>query len=215
MVMVAPIKAISRLSMRLAAVQVRFTSWESCIQGKPKDFGDSYGVSYDVIKDRDAMSVAATFQTIAAEKAGLSYTYGEDSYWTYRANQIKKEIVEVEGLAYETEVSNRLNSQSADEIIRTITPDINEAVKIQLDGYNTVKIGNDQVLSDQANEQQKSATSLPAIYWLERNNLMIDKVDAYLKTGEVYFVAVGAGHVVGNNGIITVLKQKGYSIRRI
>ena len=40
---------------------------------------------------------------------------------------------------------------------------------------------------------------------------MASKIEGYLKTKETYFVVVGAGHLVGDKGIIKMLKERGYS----
>ncbi|RJQ38322.1 MAG: hypothetical protein C4550_06760 [Nitrospiraceae bacterium] len=41
------------------------------------------------------------------------------------------------------------------------------------------------------------------------------KIEEFLKTKETYFVVVGAGHLVGNKGIIELLKRKGYPVEQI
>jgi uncharacterized protein YbaP (TraB family) len=49
----------------------------------------------------------------------------------------------------------------------------------------------------------------------ERNRNMVSKIEDYLKTKETYFVIVGAGHLVGNQGIIEILKGKGFLIEQL
>lgn len=49
---------------------------------------------------------------------------------------------------------------------------------------------------------------------VKRNNKMVDKIDSIAKTGST-FVAVGAGHMSGKYGILTLLKQKGYEVRPV
>ena len=39
---------------------------------------------------------------------------------------------------------------------------------------------------------------------------MVDKIEGFLENDEIYFVVVGAGHLVGENGIINLLEEKGY-----
>jgi uncharacterized protein len=48
----------------------------------------------------------------------------------------------------------------------------------------------------------------------ERNRKMVLKIEDFLRTKEVYFVIVGAGHLVGNQGIIEILKGKGYLVEQ-
>jgi uncharacterized protein YbaP (TraB family) len=44
---------------------------------------------------------------------------------------------------------------------------------------------------------------------------MVSKIEDFLRTKEVYFVIVGAGHLVGNQGIIEILKGKGYLVEQL
>ncbi len=48
-----------------------------------------------------------------------------------------------------------------------------------------------------------------------RNNVMAEKIMEYLKTGNTYFVVVGAAHIPGNNGILSIFRREGiYSIKQ-
>ncbi len=41
------------------------------------------------------------------------------------------------------------------------------------------------------------------------------KIEAYLKTRETHFVVVGAGHLVGEQGIVQTLRRKGYTVEQL
>ena len=53
----------------------------------------------------------------------------------------------------------------------------------------------------------------------ERNRQMTEKIAAMLKQpeskGASYFVVVGTGHLIGDMGIVKLLKKKGYSAKRL
>ena len=49
----------------------------------------------------------------------------------------------------------------------------------------------------------------------ERNGKMALKIEDFLRTRETYFVIVGAGHLVGDRGIIEILKGKGYLVEQL
>ena len=48
-----------------------------------------------------------------------------------------------------------------------------------------------------------------------RNREMADKIVAMLAGNEPTFVAVGAGHLLGATGIVELLRQKGYAVKRL
>ncbi|MGZ3534062.1 MAG: TraB/GumN family protein, partial [Thermodesulfobacteriota bacterium] len=49
----------------------------------------------------------------------------------------------------------------------------------------------------------------------ERNKEMAMKIKNFLKAKETYFIIVGAGHLVGNEGIIELLKRDGYRVEQL
>ncbi len=49
----------------------------------------------------------------------------------------------------------------------------------------------------------------------ERNFKMVEKIEAFLEDDEVYFVVVGAAHLVGENGIMNLLKAKGFELTQL
>ena len=49
----------------------------------------------------------------------------------------------------------------------------------------------------------------------DRNNKMSHKLDSLLKKKDSFFCAIGAGHLAGEEGIINLLRKKGYRLRPI
>ena len=49
----------------------------------------------------------------------------------------------------------------------------------------------------------------------ERNVGMAEKVAGYLKTGDVHFVVMGAGHLLGEKGVVELLRKKGFKVEQI
>ena len=42
----------------------------------------------------------------------------------------------------------------------------------------------------------------------DRNRQMAQKIDGYLATGQTHFIVVGAGHLVGETGLLKLLARK-------
>jgi uncharacterized protein YbaP (TraB family) len=58
---------------------------------------------------------------------------------------------------------------------------------------------------------------LPAMFEREvsaRNQNWIPKIESYLRSGQTYFVVVGAGHMGGPDGLLSLLRTRGYKIEQ-
>ena len=44
---------------------------------------------------------------------------------------------------------------------------------------------------------------------------MTSKIEGYLNAGGSYFVIVGAGHLIGERGMVELLKSKGYIVEQL
>ena len=70
----------------------------------------------------------------------------------------------------------------------------------------------DKIMKEQADTGSKSLTQ-KLLY--DRNVTMTARLDQYLKTREEAFVVVGAGHIVGDRGIVKLLRDKGYKVEQV
>ena len=72
----------------------------------------------------------------------------------------------------------------------------------------------ESILTESVREEPKLAPMMKKLID-DRNVKMVSKIEGFLKTGQTYFVVVGAGHLVGSKGIVNVLKEKGYLIEQL
>ncbi len=49
----------------------------------------------------------------------------------------------------------------------------------------------------------------------DRNKIMVTKMDSIIKSGTSLYTAVGAAHLAGSQGIINLLRNKGYTLRKV
>jgi len=87
--------------------------------------------------------------------------------------------------------------------------------KRDLDGLMDLYLKGDLYLLDRF--IRRNMLNEPGLYEaliLERNFLMVLKLDSCLKKDPV-FCAVGAGHLFGTNGMIQILRNKGYQLRPV
>lgn len=64
---------------------------------------------------------------------------------------------------------------------------------------------------------QRHTSSKNSYKWMlvERNRVMANNMDSVIKAGESIFTGVGAAHLAGRDGMIEMLRAKGYSVRPV
>jgi uncharacterized protein YbaP (TraB family) len=70
-------------------------------------------------------------------------------------------------------------------------------------------------LIGQGGKDDRTAASMYEKLIYERNRNMAQKIEDFLKTNETCFVIVGAGHLMGDKGIVEILKNKGYPVQQL
>jgi uncharacterized protein YbaP (TraB family) len=82
--------------------------------------------------------------------------------------------------------------------------------------WNTGDIQGLERIIDDSNDGTKEAEQYYKILLDDRNVAMVEKIEGFLNSqdGKTYFVVVGAGHYVGEMGIINLLQEKGYEVTR-
>lgn len=63
-------------------------------------------------------------------------------------------------------------------------------------------------------DDQRLADEFQQRLVVDRNHRMAERMQPYLQQGKV-FIAVGALHLPGEEGLLNLLEQQGYAVRRL
>jgi uncharacterized protein YbaP (TraB family) len=64
-------------------------------------------------------------------------------------------------------------------------------------------------------DEFRNFPSLAERFLTDRNRKWIPKIERYLQSGKTYFVVAGAAHMGGPNGIVALLRGRGYHIEQL
>jgi len=79
---------------------------------------------------------------------------------------------------------------------------------VLIDAYKSQNI---DVLAEEIKKQTQSSIAMESILLNDRNKNWIPKIEQLIQK-QACFIAVGAGHLGGNEGIIKLLRHKGYTL---
>lgn len=132
------------------------------------------------------------------------------------AQKAKENNIEVKGLETperELEAINTMSLQEQTDMLKEMlsNPDSTKKSLQQM-----IKIYKDKDLDALRDEMtsDKRFGDIETELLVKRNNEWVPEIEQQIKTEPTFF-AFGAGHLAGENGIITLLKNKGYTVKAI
>ncbi len=159
--------------------------------------------------------LAMMLEALALESAGMGMQHGMELHFLARG-QGRKPILELEGANAQIDMLESLTDKEQDLFLKHTLESVDklgEALEQMLAAWNA---GDDQQLDKFLRESLKEVPDFASIYkklFDDRNEKMAVKVEEYLNAGGTYFVVVGAGHLVGETGLLQVLGKK-YQVTR-
>jgi uncharacterized protein YbaP (TraB family) len=175
------------------------------------------GLSLELFQNTKPWFVALTVTSVELQKLGLDPEHGIDKYFLNKAEN-KKKIVELESIDYQVNLLSGFSDAEQDLFLvselsdmEVLKGEINEILK----AWNQ---GDTKTMESFVSKSLQDDPGMQPIYEkliFERNKSIASKIEGYLKTKEHYFVVVGAAHLVGKDGIIEILKKKGYLVEQL
>jgi uncharacterized protein YbaP (TraB family) len=175
------------------------------------------GASLEAANKYRPWFLALSLASIEIAKLGFDPNYGIDRYFLSKATE-KKKIVELESLEYQINLFSALSEKDQElfllytlKDIKVLEQELDKLIKAWTAGDEK---GIESIMAKSIKEDKKLIPIYEKLV-IERNRKMVSKIEEYLKEKETLFVIVGAGHLVGNQGIIELLKGKGFVLEQL
>ncbi len=158
--------------------------------------------------------VALTLTTLKLQKLGYDPQHGIDQYFTRKAKQEGKEISGLETFEFQIDLFDHL-SLSEQEALLLET--MNELDVMENEFNNLVEAWVQGDTSALEKILLASFREYPEIYQrmvVDRNRGWMGEIGKILMRNEIAIVVVGAGHLVGREGLVELLRAKGYEVEQ-
>lgn len=160
--------------------------------------------------------VVLTLAAIQAQQAGLKPEQGIDLHFLSKIKNDKK-ILALESMDEQLRIF--LDIEDADLLLQDSFHSL-EMVEEEMERLvNAWKQGDEkamhQLLFEDIVNENAAIRSLYERLYFQRNIKMTNSIKGYLKQKGQYFVVVGAGHLIGDKGIVRLLQNAGYRMTRL
>ena len=160
--------------------------------------------------------VASVIPTYMLQKTDYTIL-GIDLYFLGKA-QNKKEIIELEGIKSQIDLLSGLSAKEQDLFLFMTLKNLDNLKESIDEIFTAWKCGDVDKMGKiitKGFDRFPEASSIYERIVIQRNKNMASKLDELLKTPYNYFIVVGAGHLVGDKGLIQLLREKGYSLKQL
>lgn len=162
-------------------------------------------------------SVAQALTTIEAQGAGFSAGMGIELYFLASAAARQLPVIELESLSQQLDMFDRFSPELQEQqLLKTLQASGEDAEGL-VELLDMWIAGDDKMLAELADGlADESGEEYYNLMLVERNIGMTEKIIGYLNDDEPasYLIIVGALHMLGEDGIIPLLEEAGYTAVR-
>jgi hypothetical protein len=175
------------------------------------------GLPIEFVNKQKPWLLALTLPSMELMNAGYDPNLGIDKYFLTKAQGSKK-ILELESVDYQIDLLAGLSDNEQELLLLYELKDL-EALTQEVDKLvGAWKSGNARTVESFMTKSIADERKFYPIYEkliIVRNRNMVSKIERYLQLKGIYFVVIGAGHLISNKGIIQLLKDRGYSVEQL
>ena len=156
------------------------------------------------------MVLTASYMT----KNGFDPEAGADRYFRVRATADGKELGALETVEEQAEALASLSKVDGEVLIKDMLrflDDVDGALAETLEAWRT---GDSVALEKYSIADLKRIPSAYEALLVRRNRKWVPQIEAFLKSGQTYFVVVGAAHLIGDDSVVAMLKKRGFAVER-
>ena len=176
-----------------------------------------FGTSAQMVERQKPWFVSMTLTSLALRRFGFNEDLGIDNHFMKLANN-NKPIIGLETFQQQLDFLDGFSITEQEQMLKETFEDIDKGTEFLADTLRAWRTGNAQQVDDLMNEELRNGGDadkhMYQVLVADRNVAMVDKLERLLKRGGSYFVVLGAAHFVGKDGIVELLKAKGYQVQQ-
>lgn len=156
-----------------------------------------------------------TLTLMHMQALGFQPQHGLDHHFTARAMADKKPLKGLESAEFQIDLFASLAQENPNEVVLRALKEL-ELLEQDLEKLITHwQKGEIEEVGKLINQSFEEYPRLHQTFITERNRRWMKALNAYLKKPKTHFVVVGAGHLPGAEGLLTLLKNEGYELEQL
>jgi len=171
-------------------------------------------LALELIQPMKPWMVMLMLEALGAQSAGLDPELGLDKHFYNLATSAGKQVIGLETAEYQIDRFDKMPDAMQEQLLRSELTEMDTekaSLRALLTAWQTGDAAAiEAMLLMSFGDNPTAYNSLIT----ERNRNWMPQLEACLKRSSPCFVIVGAAHVVGSQGLLTMLQQRGYRIEQ-
>jgi uncharacterized protein len=179
---------------------------------------EELGVDLDTLSQSKPWFVAMMISNLELQKLGFNPLYGIDKHFLDQSAEKHKKVLELESFDFQVRLLESFTDEEQELFLSyelknddTMQKEVNELMTAWKQGDAAQM----EAMMFKPLEENQELMPVYEQLFFQRNVAMAEKIEGYLKTKQSHFVVAGSGHLVGDKGIIALLKKKGYKVEQL
>jgi uncharacterized protein YbaP (TraB family) len=174
-----------------------------------------YGLSLKKVERLKPWFVAEALSSRTLETAGFSDQLGIDLYFYHKAEAAGKPVLGLETLRDQAEIFAQFNDEQNEQYLLSTLSGLPEYAAMIRQLVNAWKDGDTQMLDRLLNQDKQADPATHDALFARRNSRWLPEIERFAHENGNYLIIVGAGHLVGDDGVVSQLRRAGYSVQQL
>lgn len=155
---------------------------------------------------------AATIEGLEMVKLGFDPQLGLDMHFYKQARKDGKQIVPLESVDFQMGLLNGFSKQEGDWFMKQTLKDLDDVKTESADMLKYWETGDGDKLAQMLDKGLKESAAIYKRLITDRNRAWIPKIEELARGEKNAIIIVGAGHLVGKEGLVELLKKDGLKV---
>jgi uncharacterized protein YbaP (TraB family) len=143
---------------------------------------------------------------------GFDPKFGLDKHFFDRARKENKQIVALETVDFQIGLATQFSKEEAEAVMKWTMDDLDKLKQEYPDMLKAWQSGNSAQLEKMLNEGFQKVPKVFQRLVTDRNKRWLLKIEEWLQGDKNAVMIVGAGHLVGKEGVVELLRKKGLKV---
>ena len=179
------------------------------------------GVTLEQVRNMKPWLVTNMLIGLDLERHGYQRSQGIEVFLLSLADAQTKAVQELETAEYQMSLFDSMSDAVQEQYLRENLAELHDGNALKkaqalIDAWESAN-GDalEAMMRDSLQEKSASAEFTHRVLLEKRNPEMANKIEALLRNDETTFVGVGLLHMVGETGVPTLLRQRGYEVEKL